>query len=179
MNINFTGIQKANGVYEQYPGKVLSEGFLDLQLNNENGEDLKEVQELLSKFPSNEDSSFLKINFNQAKPPASQKDGKVEYCTRVNRRYLELNDENLKYFSQINKLLKKVSQMEAKELESPKEYLDSADCFDHVYGKRGVKELNDPKFTEDINAIHNPINVKDVAKNLQADMEEMMLDYFA
>ena len=181
MIINFKGFENTGiGIdVNKYPRQILPNNkfyitppyvhlSLTTTLNNNNSPDKKNFREILYKFPNSHQCDTINFHYDKYYSPSLKK-YKKEFW--LNDKPLILNDSNLKIFSQLSQLFKKISNTDF--LPFDDYYIKSSECKSNFnyFCMSGKKDLL-PQF-------HNPETVRKNAKYMSNEFIDIMLDYFS
>jgi len=176
MNVSFTGMQNV-GFFSRPVDPYKGEPYdhvdrITIQLNNKGQKDLDDFKQVLKKNPDSMDSSFLDIQFkyfsNKDNPNLPTGD------VYINKRKLELNDENLPVFAKINNLLKRISKGEEK-IPVAEKYIKKT-SFNRFFND--IYALTSPQMRlEALNDMHDPQNVKVGAGKNSKNLVKTLNDY--
>lgn len=181
MEVSFTGIQNVGGFkIEVVKGTNVHWSKLIVQLTDKESKDLSEFRDVFEKFPD----KLMKNNFIRLETIGSDTSIKKKPTNFfLNYKELYVNDENLKFFSKIAKLLEKVKDSKEKILVD-KDYLNSNHCEENIrflnllsnhfgndFADRFMQEYPTEK-------IYNFNNAKKVANSIYEDLNQALLNFF-
>lgn len=188
MNVSFTGIKNANCThiinttplsYATEKGTVYIPKSRDLvlnaQLTNIDESDLDDFKEILKKYPSPINKDVISFAYEFVEP--SPKNIKSKYY--LNGHHLEINDKNLWIFSKLSKLTEKMQDMS--KLTNDKDFEQTRTFYEMMYFilQKFYKYTTNLPFSEIKKYAFNKLNVTNVAKSMQQQIQNDMLDYFS
>jgi hypothetical protein len=195
MDITFTGFKNTSfnqiiqrPIKEIKNGKVLVDNdkimqvrIINTQLTDDfNGKDLTEYKESLAKsaiagkfHPNNKDMiNIVTVNLD----PFSKEDFKVF----INKANLNPEDKNLRLFSFVAKLLKRIAKQKPSEFEINKDYLRSEEpALVTTLGVDARDVLKDEDaYLDFLDVAYDPQKIKEMAKAEFFDIHNCMVRYF-
>ena len=196
-NINFTGIRNIGYERRNYMQKHYDEAtdsqfkdqeeehFINIELTDDyNGKDLTEFKNVLktstlSNYTNPIHPNFLNIGIS--KEVVTEDFNKTkDYQVWINDADSELfvNDKNLRMFSYIAKLLKRIENTPDKNFVVNNDYLNY-DAKDSVILGEDLEKTYGKYYNQAIRDIHSPEHVKRGAGEMNDLVKDMMFDYFA
>lgn len=198
MRVNFTGIKNIGYEKRQYSQyvepdekypeefyEVEDEHFLNLELSDdEKGNDLTEFKNKIQTTDLNDyyhpvDPNMLNIAIS--KDTVTDYLGKtVDYQVYINDadKELEVNDQNLQFFSYLAKLINKITNNPDNKFKIDTDYIYSKDAAVSVILGENLEETYSNKYIETIDDIYSPKRVKIGAAEMNNIINDMMMDYF-
>lgn len=128
-----------------------------------------EFEDILKKYPDYTNNDTINFHYDRYYSETTKKIKKEFW---LNDKPLILNDSNLGIFSKLSKLLTKLSNCTDDELMPQPQYLKSDECKNNF---RYFIRNND---TEVLKDIHNPYLIRQNAKDMTEEFQNIMFDYF-
>lgn len=196
MKISFQGIKNA-GAYkytrkEPVVIEVDSQEFINpkgsytclkCELTNENGNDLDEYKQILTKYPYVLNPNAIKIDCNLLYNPYSNE---KSYHILVNEHYVEIKKDTIPELNKILKLLKKIAKIPDSEIKTNNSYILSeevkssfrgfVDCFLRK-DKHGFETIDETGFQKLIDEACTPKCTKLGAKSIAKDIADGLTKY--